>query len=261
MGEAIAFEDVRFAYAPGGPDVFGSLSLRVAPGELTALLGPNGSGKSTWVRLAAGLLRPLAGSVRVLGRDAATMPARERARTVAVVPQESVLAFDHTVREVVAMGRAPHLGLLGIARPEDARAVDEALDRTGLTALAARPFRTLSGGERQRAIIARALAQAARVLLLDEPTASLDLRHRVGLDDLVRRLHRERGLTVVVVTHDLDLAARSCDRIVLLAGGAVLADGPPRAVLRPDVLERVYGVRVAVLEGPSGRPHVVPLGD
>jgi len=258
MATALGFDRVRFSY--GGAAVLDGLSLEVAEGELAAVIGPNGTGKTTLIRLASGALPPGAGSVRLGGRDLAAIPAAERARFVAVVPQESRPAFDFTVREVVRMGRAPHLGLLGLEGRRDALAADEAMRRTDVLGLAGRPFLSLSGGERQRVIVARALAQEPRLLLLDEPTAFLDLRHRLLLQELLARLHRETGLTLLIASHDLDLAARLASRIVLLHRGSVAADGPPAAVLTPDHLRRVYGVRADVrLEPSTGRPLVVPM--
>ncbi len=254
---ALAFEEVGFAY--GGAPVLRGLSLQVEPGELTALLGPNGAGKTTCVRLAAGSLTPRQGVVRLFGRDLRTYGAAERARTVAVVPQEAPLEFEFRVHEVVAMGRSPHQGLLGLESAEDRQAVAEALRVTGTDAHAGRPLAALSGGEKQRVILARALAQSPRLLLLDEPTAHLDLKHRLAIYGLLQRLHRE-GLTTVVVSHDLNLAAAHCRRLVLFRCGEVVADGPPRDVLRPEILREVYEVDLEVrAEGEGGAPFVIPL--
>ncbi len=258
MAPALRLDSIRFAYREA--PVFDGLTLEIEEGELAAVLGPNGTGKTTLIRLAAGSLRPDAGTVVLDGRDLASVPAGERARIVAVVPQESRPAFEFTAREVVRRGRAPHLGLLGLESRRDVEVVDEAMRRTDVLDLAGRPFLGLSGGERQRVIVARALAQEPKLLLLDEPTAFLDLRHRLLLYDLLLRLNRETGLTLLVASHDLDLAARFAGRIVLLHGGVVAADGPPAAVLTPENVRRVYGVRADVrVEPTTGRPLVVPL--
>ncbi len=258
MATALAFRSVRFAYREA--PVFDGLSLELAEGELAAVLGPNGTGKTTLIRLAAGSLRPEAGSVMLGGRDLASIPSAERARSVAVVPQESRPAFEFTAREVVRMGRAPHLGFLGLESRRDVEVVDEAMRRTAVSDLSERPFLGLSGGERQRVILARALAQEPRLLLLDEPTAFLDLRHRLLLYELLTRLNRETGLTLLIASHDLDLAGRFANRIVLLRSGAVAADGPPAEVLTPENLRRVYGVRAEVrTDSATGRPVVIPL--
>lgn len=255
---ALAFEQVGFAY--GRTPVLLNLDLAIDEGRITGLLGPNGTGKTTLVRLASAALRPTAGRVLLFGDDLGAMPARERARSVAVVPQETHPVFDFTVEEIVQMGRAPHLGLFGLAGPRDRKIAREAMQSCEVTHVAGRSYRALSGGERQRVLLARALAQEARLLLLDEPTAFLDLKHRLAVYALLGRLHRERGLSVVVVSHDINLAARHCDRLVLLRCGAVAADGTPAEVLRPEPLRSVYEVDVEVRTDPSsGRPFVIPL--
>jgi iron complex transport system ATP-binding protein len=256
MSTALSFEGVRFAY-PGSP-VFRGLDFAVEPGELTGLLGPNGTGKTTWVRLAAGSLAPQSGTVRLFGRDILSWGAAERARTVAVVPQQSPLEFEFRVHEIVAMGRAPHQGLLGLETEIDRRIVAEALRVTGMEAYGTRPFAALSGGEKQRVVLARALAQDPRLLLLDEPTAHLDLKHRLAIYGLLERLHGE-GITAVVVSHDLNLAAAHCHRLVLFRCGEIVRDGPPADVLRREILRDVYEVDLEVRQDPrTGRPYVVP---
>ena len=255
---ALAMERLSFAY--GRTPILAGLDLTVATGTITGILGPNGSGKTTLVRLASAALRPTAGRISLFGNDLASLPTRERARRVAVVPQETHPVFEFTVEEIVGMGRAPHLGLLGLEGPQDRRIAREAMERCEVIQLAARSFRALSGGERQRVMLARALAQEARLLLLDEPTAFLDLKHRLAVYALLGRLHRENGLTVVIVSHDINLAARHCDRLVLLRRGAIAADGTPAEVLRPDPIRSVYEVEVEVRADPSsGRPFVIPL--
>lgn len=254
----LRFDDVTFAYRQSR--VFSGFSFGLADGEMTAILGPNGSGKTTLVRLAVGHLQPSSGTISLSGRRLDDIPARERAQTVAVVPQDTQLAFDFTVREVVHMGRAPHLGLLGIESERDRGLVDEAMARTDVAELAERRFLTLSGGERQRVVIARALAQEPQVILLDEPTAFLDLRHRLAAYSLLTELNRERGITVIVVSHDINLAARHCDRLVLLRDGAIHADGSPTEVLTPSNIAGVYDVDAQVrLDPVTNRPYISPL--
>jgi iron complex transport system ATP-binding protein len=256
---ALALEGVSFAY--GRAPVLVDLDLSVEAGTITGILGPNGSGKTTLVRLASAALRPSAGHIAIFGTDIASLPSRERARLVAVVPQETYPVFDFTVEEIVRMGRAPHLGLFGLETPRDRTIAREAMERCEVTHVATRSFRALSGGERQRVMLARALAQEARLLLLDEPTAFLDLKHRLAVYALLGRLHRENGLTVVVVSHDINLAARHCDRLVLLRCGSIAADGTPAEVLRPEPIRSVYEVEVEVRNDPSsGRPFVIPVG-
>jgi iron complex transport system ATP-binding protein len=255
---ALAMERLEFAY--GRTPVLVDLDLAVVAGTITGILGPNGSGKTTLVRLASAALRPSAGRIALFGDDLATLPTRERARRVAVVPQETHPVFEFTVEEIVRMGRAPHLGLLGLEGPRDRKIAHEAMERCEVAQLSARSFRAISGGERQRVMLARALTQEARLLLLDEPTAFLDLKHRLAVYALLEKLHRENGLTVVVVSHDINLAARHCDRLVLLRCGAIAADGTPAEVLRPDPIRSVYEVDVEVRTDPSsGRPFVIPL--
>lgn len=256
MNAAVSFRAVRFDY--GRSRLFDSLDLEIEEGAMTAVLGPNGAGKTTLVRLGCASVRPAAGTVSLFGHDLAILGSRARARMVAVVPQESEHIFDFSVRELVLFGRAPHLGLFGIETSRDHEIAAEAMRSTEVAELADRSFRELSGGERRRVVLARALAQEPRLLLLDEPTAFLDLKHRLTTYRLLERLCRERGLTVLIVSHDLNLAARYCDRLVLLRSGTIAADGAPGEVLRPDVLRSVYEVEVEVhSDATSGRPFIV----
>jgi len=257
LAPAVSFERVSFSY--GRAEVLRKIDLVVPEGQIAAVLGPNGAGKTTLVRLAAGSVTPDTGTVRIFGRELRALAPKERAREVAVVPQESRLLYEFSVREVVLMGRSPHLGLLGLDGPQDRAVADEAMVRTGVNDLAERTFRTLSGGEKQRAVVARALAQESRLLLLDEPTTFLDLRHQLDLYELLVSLARERGRTLVIASHDLNLAARYCDRMILLRAGAVVADGPPERVLEPAILRAVYDVNAEVrVDDATGRPFVLP---
>lgn len=235
------------------------VSLSVAPGEILGLVGPNGSGKTTLIRAVVGAIKPVAGEVRVLGQDVSGLSQRERALRAAVVSQEPLLPGAFTALEIVLMGRTPHLRLLQNEGGADLAAVERAMRATKTWDLAHRPVGELSGGERQRVVVARALAQEAPLLLLDEPTAHLDLGHQAAVLDLVRNTSREGHRGVLAVVHDLTMAARYCDRLVLLAAGAVVGQGSPEDVLRADILSGVYGVPVDVFPHPrTGRPVVAP---
>jgi iron complex transport system ATP-binding protein len=249
---------VTFRYPGVLRDALRDVSLGVSGGELVALLGPNGSGKTTLVRVALGLQTPLAGSALVQGRAAAQWPRRELARVVGVVPQREDNLFPQRVRETVRLGRYPRLGAFGREREEDRVAVDRALERCDVVGLADRWLWTLSGGEYQRVRIARALAQEPQLLVLDEPTASLDLRHEMELFELVRRLVDREGLAALLVTHDVNLASRFADRLLLLSDGNSVATGSPAEVLRREQAESVFGWPVSVSTF-DDRPQITPL--
>jgi iron complex transport system ATP-binding protein len=242
-GPALEFREVNFSYQRDL--ALESVSLRVAPGEMVGLLGPNGAGKSTILKLATGVLRPNAGHVCLLGDEASRLPRREAARRVAVVPQDFAIQFPYTVRQIVEMGRTPRRNLLGWLGAGDHAAVASALTTTNTLHLAGRVFGELSGGERQRVLLALALAQEGQVLLLDEPTAHLDIRWQIEALELLRSLNAERGLTIVAALHDLNLAARYFPRLALL-NRRVIADGPPSHVLESALLSAVYGAPVSV---------------
>jgi iron complex transport system ATP-binding protein len=237
-----------------------AVTLTVRAGEVAALLGPNGAGKSTLLRVAAGLLAAEAGAVRIAGNDVRTMERRAAAREIAFVPQSEVAAAGFRVREVVAMGRAPHQSGWMRERPDDRAAVDEAIARCDLGAIADRLVETLSGGEQRRVAVARALAARPRVLLLDEPGAFLDVRHRLEQSDLLVDLARRDHLACIVSMHDLDAAARVADHVVLLRDGRVVAAGPPADVMTSALLRATFDADfdVGVHEG-SGRRYFVPL--
>ena len=227
---------------------------------IVGLLGPNGSGKTTLIRIMAGLLAPWRGGVFLSGEPIARFTRRQLARRMAMVPQETHAAFDFSVLDMVMMGRYPHLGPLALEGADDLTIARDALAATGTSAFEARGFATLSGGEKQRVVIAGALAQASDVLLLDEPTAALDLGFQIEIAALLRRLNRERGTTMVLSTHDLNLAAALCDRIVLLKDGRVFTDGTTDETLTADTIRDVYGVQADVqFHHRAGHLTVVPL--
>ncbi len=248
--------DARYAGRGGSGLALRGVDVAAQPGQVLALVGPNGAGKSTLLRVASGVLRPSAGRVLVAGAALAAMSARDVARRVAVVPQDAPVPPNLAVREMVALGRTPHLRLLGGATAQDREAVDWALEVTKVGALEGRLVDELSGGERQRVVLARALAQQPRVLLLDEPTANLDLHHQAAILDVLRGLAADAGLAVVAALHDLQLAALYCDRVALLAGGELAGLGAPEQVLTAKLVSKVFGQDVALSAHPT---HGVPL--
>jgi len=241
----------------GDQPVLRGLCLRVEPGEVVGLLGRNGAGKTTALRVASRLLVPDSGEVSLGGRPLDSLSRRELARRVATVPQDLQIPFPFRAGELVLMGRAPHQRFFGFESPADLRCAREAMERMGIAELADRTVLELSGGERQLVLFARALAQAPDLLLLDEPTSFLDLRHRIDVLRVVRELAFE-GRAALVVSHDLSLAARACDRLVLLAEGVVLAEGRPSEVLTPERLRQAFGIEAEVQSAPDGTPVVVP---
>ncbi len=261
MAEAeLALEKVSYAYA-GRADVpaLSDVSLEVRRGELVGVLGPNGAGKSTLLRLAAGTLRPTAGVVRLEGAEPHGLARAEVARRIAVVPQREEVSFGFSAGEVVLMGRAPHLGLLGVERTEDRARADEALRACGAWDLRHRSFSELSGGEQKRVAIARAIAQDTRVLALDEPTAFLDVHHQIAVLDLVRARVDEKSLAAVTVLHDLNLAAQYCDKLLLLRDGRAVAMGSVDEVMTYRRIRETFGVDVWVgVNELSGARFFVP---
>jgi len=256
----LAADRVSFAYDRRAPLVLDGVSLSIERGRIVGLIGPNGSGKTTLLRLLSGTLRPASGRVTLEGADVGALSRRDLARRIAVVPQETHSAFDFTALEIVLMGRYPHLGAFELEGATDLSIARDALAATGTIGLDARPFVTLSGGEKQRVVIASALAQASDVLLLDEPTASLDPGFQLEIAALLLRLNGERGVTMAVSTHDLNLAATLCSDLVLLKGGRVIAAGPTRAVLTRENVRTLYGVDADVADHPrAGHLVVVPL--
>jgi iron complex transport system ATP-binding protein len=230
------------AYGYGREPLFSDVSFEAAPGTVLGILGPNGAGKSTLLRLLGGRFRPRSGRVCVDGRPVRDLAPEPRARLVAMVPQNPAAHFGFTVEELVAMGRRPYVGLLGRFGQDDRTAVEEALAAAGLSGLRGRSLTRLSGGETQLAFVARALAQQPRLLLLDEATSNLDIRHVAAILSVLRRRVSERGLAVVAVMHDVNLALGFCDRIAFLSDGRLTGPGIPRELVTADVLARVYGV-------------------
>ena len=240
---SIEVKDLSFSY--GEREVLHDVSFSVEAGEFLSILGPNGVGKSTLFRCVLGLLRDYTGSITVEGRDARSLSIRESAKLIAYIPQSSHPAFNYSVRDIVLMGTTSGLGTFSTPKKEDLRRVDEALEKIGILELGDRCFHRISGGERQLALIARALVQRAPVLMLDEPTASLDFGNQLLVLNCARELARE-GYTVIQTTHNPEQSYMFSDRILALRGGEVLTEGKPGDVLTPDMMRRLYGVEVEV---------------
>jgi len=260
MGASMRARDVRAGYTK--EPVLRGVSMEVAPGELLAIVGPNGSGKSTLLRVLAGTMTPWSGSIDLEGRPLNSFDRRALARMIASVAQENTVAFRFTVLEIVLMGRAPHLGAFRFESRHDLDIAHEALERFDLLPLAHRHVEELSGGERKRVFLARALTQEPRVMLLDEPTAFLDLKHVVGIFTRFRELAISRGMAVVATLHDLNAAAAYADRVMLLKEGEVIGCGPPAEVLTEANLKHVYETGIYVGTNPvTGRLAILPAHD
>jgi iron complex transport system ATP-binding protein len=241
----------------GDREILRDVSCCAAPGEVVGVLGRNGVGKTTLLRVACGTLAPDSGRVLLDGEPIAAFSRRALARRVAVVPQDLHVPFPFLAGEVVLMGRTPHQNWFGFESPTDVRCAREAMERMGILELENRSVLELSGGERQLVMFARALAQSPEILLLDEPTAFLDLSHRIEVLQIVRELAAAGG-SALVVSHDLALSARVCDRLVVLAEGGVVAQGSPAEVLQTELLRRAFGIDADILSGPDGLPVIVP---
>jgi ABC-type cobalamin/Fe3+-siderophores transport system ATPase subunit len=252
----LAAKSLHLAY--GEKRVLTDVSLELVPGQLLGLIGPNGSGKTSLIRCLSGILKPEIGSVSLGGRDITALTEQERARSIAVVPQSAQLPPTFTVFESVALGRTPHLSWLGRLGSHDLEVIDRAMQASEIADLSDRRTNELSGGEQQRVLLARALAQDCPILLLDEPTAHLDLHHQVNLLTLVRRMAHEQNLAVLVAMHDLNLASLYADHLVLLVDGQIRAAGSPKQVLTTEILQNAYQVPLQVHLNPQhGSPWVV----
>jgi len=255
---ALVAQDLHFRY--DGGDVLKDVSLELKEGEILAVLGPNASGKTTLLKNLAGLLTPSSGRVTFGDREAAAIPHQERARKIAYVPQSEETFLDFSAEQIVLMGRAPYLGAWGFETPEDRAKAREAMERTFTWDLRERALDELSGGERQRVILARALAQEARILLLDEPTSHLDVRYQKEILDICAALNAEQGLSIVMTLHDLNLAALYAHRLVLLRDGRIFRSGKPGEVLTAEAIQDVFGVAMDVRKDPkSGLPSCAPI--
>ncbi len=251
---------VDFRYYESGGLVLRGISLELGAGELVSLIGPNGSGKTTLLRVLSGLLAPSRGAVYLDGQDLRAFDRRQIAQRVAVVPQELAMPFAFSAYDMVMMGRTPHVRPILGAGSRDRQVAAEKMELTATSVLADRPFNELSGGEKQRVIIAMALAQEPEILLLDEPTVHLDINHQVEILELIKRLNRQEGLTVLATMHDLNLAALYFNRLILLDGGQVVASGSPAEVLREESIRQVFQADVQVQPHPTQHiPQIVVL--
>lgn len=253
---AVSLAGISFAYGSrdhstgggsgsGGPQVLQELSLEIPPGSVTAILGPNGVGKTTLLNILLGWLRPDTGTVRLFGRDSSRTSRREMGRLVSLVPQDEHIPFEYTLLDYVLLGRAPHLAPLQAPRQQDLQRAAAALERVGLKGLQDHPVSETSGGEKQLAMVARSLAQEPRILLMDEPTAHLDLHNKRRTVDLVHSL-RDEGVTVILTTHDPDFAGAVADRMILLHQGRLLAEGEVEAVMTEENLRQLFAMNLAM---------------
>ena len=249
MSSAIAVKDLTFSYA--GMDVLKGLSLNITAGDFFIIIGPNGSGKTTLMKLLCGIMKPENGGVNIFGRPQKHYSRKELARKVAMVQQLSSLDFPFTVQEVVLLGRTPHLGMIGLEKAADLDIAEQSMAFTGVE---------LSGGEQQLTFIARAICQRPEMILLDEPTASLDMAHQVRVMDLMEKLKKEQNTTVVMISHDVNLAAMYANTLLLLRQGRIDETGAPCKVLNHRVIEKVFGCKVVVDTSPVGTfPRITPV--
>lgn len=245
----------------GDRSVIEGIDLELLPGKITAIVGANGSGKSTLLRAMSRLLKPRRGQVLLDGKAVHGMPAKQLARTLGLLPQSPIAPEGITVSDLIGRGRHPHQGLFSRWSRADDEAVASAMEMTGTADLSERPVDELSGGQRQRVWVAMALAQGTDILLLDEPTTFLDVSHQIEVLDLLTDLNHTRGTTVVMVLHDLNMAARYADHVVAVAGGKLHASGTPEQVLTADNVRAVFGLESKIIADPlSGRPHMLPIG-
>ncbi|MBU1162845.1 MAG: heme ABC transporter ATP-binding protein [Proteobacteria bacterium] len=251
MSTAIDIKNLSYSYGNG--PVLKDISFSIQKGDFFIIIGPNGSGKTTLLKTISGIIKPQRGQLEILGQSIRSYTRKVLAKTIAFVPQMVQVDFPFTVSELVLMGRSPYLGLLGLEREKDIKIAEHAMAFTGVEHLARRRLDQLSGGERQRVFIARAICQDSEIILLDEPTASLDLAHQVRVMDLMERLKKEKSVTVIMVSHDVNLAAMYGDRLLLINKGKIVSMGRPDEVLTFQALEEAYGCTLLVDESPIGK--------
>lgn len=254
----IRIDNVSFAYDKG-PQILHDISFNVDGNEILGILGPNASGKTTLLNLMLGLLNPDEGCIKLDDENIHLYSHQERARLVSHVPQQDGISLNYRVWDIVMMGRQPYQKIFGFDSEQDCQQANEAIEATELGALKDRPIQTLSGGERRRVLIARALAQNTNLMLLDEPTAHLDIHYQLEIADLLVRLRDQRQRTIIMTLHDINLASLYCDRILLLSEGRIRALGTPRELITPEIIDEVFGAKVAVEYDNQGRPYYRPL--
>ncbi len=258
MKNAIAIHSLSYSY--GNASVLSTISFKVEQGLFFTVIGPNGSGKSTLMKILAGILKFKKGKISIAGKSIKKYSGRELARHVAYVPQTVSAEFPFTVKELVLLGRSPHQGMLGINSEKDHLIAEQAMDFTDTMALSKKKIDQISGGERQRVFIARAVCQQPEIMLLDEPASSLDLAHQVRLMDLLERLKNETGITIIMVSHDINLAAMYSDTIILIKNGSVIKQGTATEVITPSILDDIFGCSFTVDTNPAGNcPRISPI--
>ncbi len=258
MTDAVRVHSLSYGYE--AETVLDDISFNVRAGECFVIIGPNGSGKTTLTKIIAGLIRPKQGQIDLMGTPMRAYSRRTLARLLAIVPQSIPMDFPFTVKEVVLFGRTPHLGTFGLESKADLELARQAMVFTEVAHLARRRLDQLSGGERQRVFIARAICQEPEVMVLDEPTASLDIAHQLRIMDLMEKMKKEKGITVIMVSHDVNLAALYADTLLLISRGKLVEYGPPKDVLTYEILEAVYGCPLLVDENPLDRlPRITPV--
>lgn len=252
----LSARDVSFAYSH--EPVLHEISLEIQPGEFLGVIGPNGSGKSTLLKILAGILKPDRKTVFFKNADISSIKRKELASSVSWIPQENPMVFSFTVLDVVMMGRHPYMSPLMFESDEDYQVAHRAMEMTGTSQFAQRLFNEISSGERQRVIIASSIAQEPEIMLLDEPTSALDIKYQLEILKILKRLNHTKNMTVVMAIHDLHLASKFCDRLVLLKNGKIFADGAPAEILQKEILEEVYDVKINIFTGHDGTIMVSP---
>jgi len=243
----------------GGTAVLHDISIEVRPGDFYGVIGPNGSGKSTLLKTLTGIVEPISGQVTLYGKNVSELSPREIATKIAVIPQEVSILFPFTAREMVAMGRHPHIGRLRREKAEDLEAIERSMTETDTLSLADRYMDELSGGERQRVIIARAMCQRPEVLLLDEPTSHLDINHQVEIFELLTELNTKKTVAVFVISHDLNICAEYCRELIIIKDGRIRRRGAPRHILTRETIREVYGAEVSILSNPNSAAPIISI--